>query len=861
MTESEITTLQTTAPSLCQTFVLHDNWTFSAGELPADAPHTPARLANLRGVVPGCVHTDLMRLGLIEDPYHDDNEHACQWVSSTAWTYRCRFDRLCDLNQGDAMELVADGIDTVAVVTLNGVELGAVENMHVSQVWRVEHLLRDTNNELEVRFAAPLIEAKRRETEYGPMPRAMPGIEPYNFVRKMACNFGWDWGPVLTTVGLWQPIYLRRFQAARFDRIRPLVMRADKDIAELRVHPDIARAHQSSDEPLRYDLVLYDADGGTVTQANGTIQGGGADAVTLLIDKPQRWWPRGYGDQPLYRLEAYLYNSRGRLLDHVVRRVGLRQVELDRSEDEAGSAFTLRINGRPVFCKGANWIPDDCFPSRVTPEQVYHRLDQACEANMNMLRVWGGGLFESDYFYERCDELGLMVWQDMLFACAMYPEAMLRNTLEVEVRQNAARLSSHASLVIYCGGNESIWFHYQREAWRELLNGRPWGESFYRELIPQWLGETDPSRPYIVNSPDNTDHEGSPNDAQHGVMHLWEAWKREPGTSYRNHRPRFASEFGFCGPANPATLRRVVTGYDDCRPDDRKLMGRFKAVGGEESLNKHYADFFDPNDDLDAWNYLAQVVQARSVITGVEWFRSLWPYCTGSLYWQLNDCWPTISWSAISSDGSPKLLWHASKRSLADRLVTILPDGDALACVLINDSDETWVDTARLRRVKLNGESLVEQTQTFEVGPRSVHRLPLPQGMTDSAQGERELLVADVDVLRATWFFKPDKAIAFDTPRADISIRSTDDGYEIDVTAHSLLRDLVLWQDAIAPRVRVDNQLVTLLPGERHRFTVHTSQPITLDNHTWLSALRCCSSQRQACRVASADPAVVPRLS
>ena len=856
-TEPDITTPQATSHSLCQTFVLHDNWTFSAGDMPDGAPHEKSGLANLRGVVPGCVHTDLMRLGLIEDPYHNDNEQACQWVSSTSWTYRCRFARPCDLEPGDVMELVADGIDTVASVVLNGIELGTVDNMHVSHTWRVDELLRDTGNELEVRFAAPLTEAKRREAEYGPMPRAMPGIEPYNFVRKMACNFGWDWGPVLTTVGLWQPIYLRRFQAARFERVRPLVMRADEETAELRVHPDITRALEAKDEPLRYELALYDADGCSVTRKCGSLEGGDTDAVTLLINKPQLWWPRGYGGQPLYRLEAYLYDTHGRMLDHTVHRVGLRQIELDRAEDDAGSAFTLRVNGRPVFCKGANWIPDDCFPSRVTPEQVYHRLDQACEANMNMLRVWGGGLFESDYFYERCDELGLMVWQDMLFACAMYPEAMLRDTLEVEVRQNAARLSAHASLVIYCGGNESIWFHYQREAWRTLLDGRPWGETFYRELMPQWLAETDPSRPYIVNSPDNTDHDGSPNDAQHGVMHLWEAWKREPATSYRDHRPRFASEFGFCGPANPGTLRRVVTGYDECVPDDPKLMSRFKAVGGQESLDKHYADFFDKNDDLDAWNYLAQVVQARSVTTGVEWFRSLWPYCTGSLYWQLNDCWPTISWSAISSDGSPKLLWHASKRSLADRLVTIQPDGEGLACMLINDSDESWSADLRLRRVNVAGEAVAEWSHSIEVAPRSVERVPLTNEMVVPERGDSEFIVADAGDLRGVWFFEPDKAFAYEVPRANVSIRSTDDGYEVTVTAQSLLRDLVLWPDAIAPRVRVDNQLVTLLPGESHRFTVHTSQPITLDTHTWLSALRCCSSQAQACRVEVTDPAAV----
>jgi beta-mannosidase len=849
--------LATRSP-LCQTFVLHDEWTFSAQPPAEGSPHPPSRLTGLKGVVPGCVHTDLLRLGLIGDPYCDGNEQACRWVSHTRWTYRCRFDTPPACSPHETLELVAEGIDTAAVVLLNGVEIGCDQNMHVQQVWGVNDLLRPAGNTLEVRFAAPVDEARRLAALHGDMPRAMPGIEPYNFVRKMACNFGWDWGPSLTTVGLWRPVYLRRYETARLEGVRPLVTRADEDLAELDVYLDIALAPGSDTKPLSYELVLYDPDGRLVTHARGTVTGGETTAAKMRIELPERWWPRGFGKQPLYRLDAWLYSGQMHVLDHQVQRVGLRHIELDQSDDPAGSAFTLRVNGRPVFCRGANWIPDDCFPSRVTPRQVHHRLDQAVGANLNMIRVWGGGLYESDFFYDRCDELGLMVWQDMLFACAMYPESLLRDSVEKEVRQNAARLSTHPSLVLYCGGNENMWFYHERPQWRESVAGRGWGKTFYRKLIPRCLLDVDPTRPYVPGSPDSGRHPGSPNAANHGTMHLWDAWKRDSASSYRAHRPRFASEFGFCGPANPHTLRRAVSGFDGCLPDDPRLHTRFKAGNGPSILSRHLHEVFDPTDRLDTWLYQAQLVQARAVSLGVEWFRSLWPHCGGALFWQLNDCWPAISWSAIGSDGSPKLLWHAIRRAMADRMITVQPDDQGgLSCVLVNDTDEPWSPGLRMRRMHQSGRCVVGSRVDALVAPRSVQWFALADSIQVVEKPESEFVLIDADELRATWFFGPDKDLAYEEPRADVSVRPTSDGCEVHVVGQTLLRDLVLWPDAIAPESRVERQLVTLLPGERHKFVVHCAYPIPRDTASWASALRCANSQLRGCRVVCTDQAAV----
>jgi beta-mannosidase len=360
-------------------------------------------------------------------------------------------------------------------------------------------------------------------------------------------------------------------------------------------------------------------------------------------------------------------------------------VRLNTDPDEIGSRFTVEVNGKPIFCRGANWIPDDCFPTRVDQARYRRRITQAVEADMNMLRVWGGGLYEAEAFYDVCDELGVMVWQDFLFACSMYPEGgRFRALVEAEARYQIARLSRHASLVLWCGNNENIWFWFTR-GWEEKFPGRPWGAGLYFDLLPKLVAELDPTRPYWPGSPYSGSMEIDPIDDRHGNEHVWDAWNREDYTIYRSHTPRFVSEFGHQAPPTYPTLRRAIPA-DQLAWDSPAMLHHQKAREGNIKLNTRLAEHFQVPADFDDWLYLTQLNQARAIGLGVERFRSRRPVCMGTLYWQLNDCWPVSSWAAIDGDGRAKPLWFATRRFYAERLLSIQPEGEKLALFAVNDT-------------------------------------------------------------------------------------------------------------------------------------------------------------------------------
>ncbi|HZC25438.1 MAG TPA: glycoside hydrolase family 2 protein, partial [Actinopolymorphaceae bacterium] len=558
---------------------LADGWTLTAvgggSGVPADVA-----TATVDATVPGCVHTDLLSAGLIPDPYLDRSEHELRWIGRADWRYATTF----DWRPGDdsRVDLVCDGLDTVARIELNGEIVGTTQNMHRSYRFDVGRLLRAGANELVVTFGSAHTCAEEMRDRLGDLPgpnSATP--EPFNFIRKMACNFGWDWGPILVTAGIWKPIGLHAWSTARMARVRPVVT-VDDGVGKVRVVVDVERTGDSA--------VALTATA-RVAGVQGTVDiapGATTATVEVVVAEPDLWWPHGHGEQPLYDLEVTLDDASGSTLDSWTRRIGFRSVRLDTSADEVGSAFTIVVNDVPIFARGANWIPDDCFPSRIDATRYRARLQQAKDANMDLLRVWGGGLYEQDAFYEAADELGILVWQDFLFACAAYPEeSPIAEEVDAEARENVARLMSHASLVLWNGNNENIWGYFDW-GWQERLEDRTWGKGYYLDVLARAVAETDPTRPYWPGSPYSGSFDIHPNADEHGCKHVWDVWNQRDYTGYRDYVPRFVAEFGFQGPPAWSTLTRAV--HDEpLAPDSPGVLSHQKATDGNGKLARGLA--------------------------------------------------------------------------------------------------------------------------------------------------------------------------------------------------------------------------------------------------------------------------------
>jgi beta-mannosidase len=778
--------------------------------------------------VPGCVHTDLLAAGLIPDPFVDANELAVAWVADADWEYRTTVD--LDAVAGlDRAELVFHGLDTLATISLDGDVLADSENMH--RTYRIDVTGRSGRAELAVHFRSATREAETRREREGEWPSASFG-HPFNYVRKMACSWGWDWGPSLTTAGIWRPAELVGWNIARLASVRPIPAIGPDDHGTIAIHVGLQRTG-SQDVVVRARLM--DPDGRQVAAAT-TAAPGGAVAATLTLDagRVRRWWPHGHGEQPRYGLVVEVgTGSDGPTLDRWERMVGFRTVVLDTTPDRTGSAFTLVVNGRPLFIRGVNWIPDDPFPSRVSPARYRDRLQRAVAAGADLVRVWGGGIYEDDAFYDVCDELGLLVWQDFALACATYPEHLLAAEVEAEARDNVARLMVHPSLVLWNGNNENLW-GYVDWGWREKLGDRPWGAGFYFDLLPRVVAELDPGRPYWPGSPYSGSTAVAPNAAAQGCVHLWDVWNRLDHTRYRELAPRFVAEFGWQAPPTWATLRAAITD-DPLTPDSPGMAHHQKAHDGSGKLTRGLAHHFDVPTDIDDWLWATHLNQARAVRNGVEHFRSLRGTCMGTIWWQLNDSWPVISWSVVDAGGRPKPSWYALRDAYAPRLLTIQPRGSTLVVFAVNDTAAPWRLEGSVRRLDVDARVLAEVALDLDVEPWSSEMVELPAPVSTAGSPERELLLAEAGSTRAWWWFVADRDFAYRAPTVDVEqvegrqfpqlVSESDEKcrlgstvgekrHRITMVADGLVRDLALFVDRLSPDAEADRQLVTALPGE-----------------------------------------------
>jgi beta-mannosidase len=624
--------------------------------------------------VPGTVHTDLMAQAVIPDPFYRMNENDVQWIDKLQWVYRREFELDAHTLKEQHIVLVAEGLDTYAAICINGKPVAETADMFVEHRFEVKRYLKEGANSIEICFASPVVRSKQLEQKHGALQVA---LEPHRaYVRKAQYSFGWDWGPTFTTSGIWRPICLEVSSGPvlRHPFVRTVALK--KKSATIEISAVIEHFRSPIDV-----AVTIQGDG----YVKKLVKRAKSASVKfrVSIDEPRLWWPNGSGEQPLYTASLSIHTSGG-AASEAVATFGIRTITLLQEKDAAGTSFVIAVNGEKIFCKGADWIPSDAFIPRI-PDSTYERLlTMASDAHMNMLRVWGGGIYEQDIFYNLCDRLGLLVWQDFMFACGEYPHApWFVRQVKDEAEKAVTRLRNHPSIALWCGNNECEWIFCMNNpgASADAMNGAV----IFRDVLPAIVKALDGSRPYWRSSPFGT---GFPNSEASGNHHQWSVWSEwKDYKEYEKDNARFVSEFGFQAPANLRTWNDATL-PGDRHPQHPVIEHHNKQVEGQERLFRFQAAHYRLAANFGEFVYLGQLVQAQALKTAVEHWRRNKFHTAGALFWQLNDCWPVSGWSVIDSGLRAKASYFYAKRFFATTLVSMKFNGKRIEVWATNDALE-----------------------------------------------------------------------------------------------------------------------------------------------------------------------------
>lgn len=787
--------------------------------------------------VPGTVHTDLMASGLIPDPFIGMNERSVQWVDKEDWRYRTVFDAEPEVFSARNVEIVFDGLDTYADVYLNGQLLLSSDNMFRQWTADVRPFLREKGNVLEVLFHSPIkvdlpklesvpyrYEASNDQSQNGGLFDRRVSV----FARKAGYHYGWDWGPRLVTSGIWRPVYLRAWDRARISDIYYRQAKVGPAEAEVTAELEILSEENISDAVLRIA-----ADGRDVAYRTCNLEPGlNRISVDFVIKRPKLWWTRELGEPYLYDFSAELSDSDTSI--SVCRTsVGLRSFELVREEVEDGVTFMMKLNGEPLFMKGANYIPCDVFLPRVTPEIYERTIADAAAVNMNMLRVWGGGVYEDDCFYELCDRYGILVWQDFMFACSVYPvEGAMAENIRAEAEYNLRRLRNHPCVALWCGNNEcnDAWYGW---GWknRYIREGKPEYSRIIEEqlelqyygILPEAVAEFSPHTPYHPSSP--WSRRGGVSEPSRGDMHNWQVWHgNAPISSYNTVRSRFFSEYGFQSFPGVESIRCYVADTSDWRIDSDVMMSHQR---GGEFANMRIAQYMEREywrpDDFRDFIYMSHVLQGDAIKTAIEAHRRDKPYCWGSLFWQHNDCWPVASWSSRDWYGCWKAQHYFARHAFDDILVSpVVSDGRFSVTVV---SDRLSVVSGVLDAVVMDvdGNVISEERRKLKLKPNS-STVCMEGQLPDSADPVRSLLYVKFTAGDRTY----SNIAAFsllremELPAAEISykVTRTEDGYDVTVSSDRYAR--AVWLTIDGTEHHFSDNYFDLLPGTSRTVSVRT---------------------------------------
>lgn len=771
--------------------------------------------------VPGSVYADLMADGTMPDPFWRENELDAFERMKKDYVYQRTF-TVSEAQLAHAhVELVCEGLDTLAHVSLNGREIAFADNMHITWVWDVKEQLHAGENTLEIRFDSPILYCAKKAEE-APGWESSDATPGFRHLRKAHCMFGWDWGPRLPDAGIWRPILLRTWDTVRLENA--LMLQAHHDgMVDVTIRPEIAGESAWSAE-------ITAPDGEVIIIPETT-----AAEQVITIEHPQLWWPNGLGKQPLYRVTVRLAAG-----DTRTWRIGLRTMTVSREKDEWGEEFCHVVNGMKVFAMGADYIPEDNILARVTPERTRRLLEDCKAANFNAIRVWGGGYYPDDAFYDICDELGLMVWQDLMYACAFYdltPD--FERSIRVETQQNVARLRHHASLALICGNNEMEMF--MAGANSALINHRTWEfvptyphhitdyVKMFEYILPAIVKETAPQTYWWPASPSSGGNFDAPNDENRGDNHYWDVWHGEkPFTEYRKFFFRYASEFGFQSFPCLKSVKQFTL------PDDRNIFSRVmerhqrnQAANGK--ILSYLSQTFRYPNSFDDLLYASQLMQAEAIRYGVEHWRRNRGRCMGAIIWQLNDIWPVASWASIDYYGRWKALHYAAKRFFAPVMISAEEEGELSQNPKINEyhpaplekSFRLNVCNETLRDVTgevvwalrtPDGAIVRQNQQTLTIPAMSAKWLDKVDCADASLTGHYvsfAFVVDDVALSEGTCIFCAPKHFEFVDPRLTVETR----GDTLVVTSHAYAKQV--WLESEDADLLLDDNAFDMNPGTK----------------------------------------------
>jgi len=749
---------------------LHDNWEFKK---------VRDTLWNL-ATVPGNIHSDLLENKLIEHPFIGNNEEKLQWISETDWDYKTTF--LVDRKtlQKRHIELSFEGLDTYASVFLNDSLILKTNNAFREFQVEVKSILK-AENELRIVFENTSIS---EDKEKNSLKYTLPEGNRI-FTRKAQFQYGWDWGPKLNTSGIWRPIKLTAWNDYKIENINIIQNTLTDSIASLIV--EIADSNFSKDV-LNYEVYI-----------NDTLQFQKPEKpeIPITIKNPKRWWPHNLGEPYLYDIKVVVRNGKT-ILDSVLVKKGLRTIDLITEKDSIGESFYFKVNDVPVYAKGANYIPQNSMQNQVTNAHYEKLLNDVVDANMNMLRVWGGGIYENDIFYDLCDEKGILVWQDFMFACAMYPgdQAFLENVQE-EAAQNVKRLRNHASIALWCGNNENA------EGWNRWGWQADRSEHEKEEIWSYYLKVFDSILPNTVNKLTDTDYwesspkygRGNPKYKFEGDAHDWWIWHDAyPFEHLEENVPRFMSEFGFQSFPSYEAIK-YINQSDLIDISTNSFQSHQKHSRGFQLIREYMERDFPVPEKAEDYVYMSQLLQAYGITKGIEAQRRAKPYNMGTLYWQLNDCWPVVSWSSIDFFGKWKALHYKAKHSFEDVLVSSKVENNILRTYVINDDFESHSGELSVKILDFEGNPLYQFSKSIILESNASqlqHQVNLEAFKLDAS---KVVVVSNFNNSQSLYYLVKPKELKLKQGDIEQKITKTDIGFSIELSSKTLQKDVFLYSD------------------------------------------------------------------